>query len=118
MFVVIHLHEFFYQQSVRGEGGFLTRKCDSYDNFEKGNCDSNEVSYMGYSSNGTLPIGTYFLRTHPSKFGPALGENGYIHLINIMKCHHHHHHSKDYSCKKFCLHILIEFLIKCEVLNV
>jgi len=72
-------HQFawiFYQQSVRGEGGFLARKCDSYDNFEKGNCDSNEVSYMGYSSNGTLPMGTYFLRTHPSKFGTALGEDG------------------------------------------
>lgn len=66
----------FYQQSVRGEGGFLARKCDSYDNFEKGNCDSNEISFMGYSSNGTYPTGTYYLRTHPSKYGPALGAEG------------------------------------------
>ncbi|KAL7020688.1 hypothetical protein ACKWTF_011609 [Chironomus riparius] len=66
----------FYQQSVREEAGFLARKCDSYDNFEKGNCDSNEIAYMGYSSNGTRPIGTYFLRTHPSKFGTALRSEG------------------------------------------
>ncbi|KAL7020687.1 hypothetical protein ACKWTF_011608 [Chironomus riparius] len=66
----------FFQQSIREEGAFLARKCDSYDNFQNGNCDSNEVSYMGYSSNGTSPMGTYFLRTHPSKFGSALGEEG------------------------------------------
>lgn len=72
-------HQFawmFYQQSVREEGGFLARKCDAYENFERGNCDSNEVSFMGYSSNGTLPMGTYYLRTHPSKFGTALEEDG------------------------------------------
>lgn len=66
----------FFQQSVREEAGFLARKCDSYENFQKGNCDNNEVSYMGYSNNGTQPMGTYFLRTHPSKFGPALGKEG------------------------------------------
>jgi hypothetical protein len=66
----------FYQQSVREEAGFLARKCDSYENFQNGNCDSNEVSYMGYSKNGTLPMGTYFLRTHPSKFGTSLRDEG------------------------------------------
>jgi len=72
-------HQFawiFYQQSVKGEAEFLARECDSYENFENGNCDSNEVSFMGYSSNGTLPMGTYFLRTHPNRFGTALGEEG------------------------------------------
>ncbi|XP_070503768.1 phospholipase A1-like [Chironomus tepperi] len=72
-------HQFawiFYQQSVREEAGFLARKCDSYDNFQNGNCENNEISYMGYSSNGTLPMGTFYLRTHPSMFGPALGEEG------------------------------------------
>jgi len=74
----------FYQQSVREEAGFLARKCDSYNNFIKGNCDSNEVSYMGYSNNGTLPMGTYFLRTHPSKFGTALRGEGLKNTISYL----------------------------------
>ncbi|KAL7020686.1 hypothetical protein ACKWTF_011607 [Chironomus riparius] len=74
----------FYQQSIRLEGGFLARQCDSYDNFQRGNCDLNEISFMGFSSNGTRPTGTYFLRTHPSKFGPALREEGLKRTISYL----------------------------------
>ncbi|XP_070503355.1 lipoprotein lipase-like [Chironomus tepperi] len=80
-------HQFawiFYQQSVREEASFLARKCDSYDNFQNGNCENNEISYMGYSSNGTFPMGTYFLRTHPSKFGTALREDGLKNTLSYV----------------------------------
>lgn len=66
----------FYQQSVRQEGGFTAKKCNSYHNFELQLCDSDEYSYMGYSSDGTLPMGKYYLNTHPSKYGTALGSVG------------------------------------------
>ena len=65
-----------FAQSVSEEGAFVARKCDSYRNFLDGYCESDEITYMGYSSNGTLPMGKFYLRTDTSKYGSALGYDG------------------------------------------
>lgn len=44
--------------------------------FLRGKCNSNEISYMGYSSNGTLSMGKFYLRTDSSFYGSALGFDG------------------------------------------
>jgi hypothetical protein len=65
-----------FQESVIDEGSFMARKCDTFENFIKGHCDSNEISYMGYLHNRTLPIGIFHLLTYPSGSGSALGFKG------------------------------------------
>ena len=66
----------YFQESVREDQIYMSRKCDSYYDFLNGFCDNNDIQYMGYSSNGTYPMGTYFLRTHPSAYGTPLGKEG------------------------------------------
>ncbi|XP_070492810.1 phospholipase A1-like isoform X2 [Chironomus tepperi] len=65
----------YFQESVRDEQSFMARKCDAYHDFLNGYCDKNDIRFMGYSSNETYPMGTYCLRTHPSKYGTSLGKD-------------------------------------------
>ncbi|CAG9812274.1 unnamed protein product [Chironomus riparius] len=75
----------YFQESVREDEIFMSRQCDSYYDFLNGYCDKNDIKYMGYSSNETYPIGTYFLRTHPSIFGTPLGKDGLTNTKFILK---------------------------------
>lgn len=68
----------YFQESVRNEAVYLARKCDSYYDFLNGYCDNNTVTYMGFSENGTRPVGSYHLRTHPSRYGTPLGRDGLV----------------------------------------
>lgn len=67
----------FFQQSIREGDKFMARNCDSFNNFERAQCESNHIQSMGYSNNAyNFPYGTYYLRTHPNRFASALGMMG------------------------------------------
>lgn len=73
----------FFQQSIKDES-FLGLKCDSYELFKKGKCTNGTSGIMGLTDD--MPNGKFYLRTHPSKFSPALGEDG-IGIKNLKIIH-------------------------------
>lgn len=65
-----------FHESVIEEGSFVARKCNSSNDFLLGKCESNEISFMGYSRNSKLPKGKFYLSTHSSGYASALGFKG------------------------------------------
>lgn len=55
--------EYLFMESIEDSEAFLSKKCDSYDNYLSGACDDNETVAMG----GDLTpenAGTYYLETN------------------------------------------------------
>ncbi|KAK9892113.1 hypothetical protein WA026_018316 [Henosepilachna vigintioctopunctata] len=52
----------YFIEAVEITGSFPSRKCDSYENFENGNCDRNEIVTMGDLD--TVATGSFFLKTN------------------------------------------------------
>ncbi|KAJ9598581.1 hypothetical protein L9F63_010710 [Diploptera punctata] len=57
-------HEFF-SESIVTNTGFYARKCDSFSDYEAGNCNSNDQAVMGENTS-TSARGTYYLETGSS----------------------------------------------------